>query len=170
MKKFILGAILLFSVLGFSQNLKKLDEKNGFRQYKFGMSVDSIPNLKLIETSKNGFSKYYDKTDEVKKIGDFNVDRIVYGFYKDKLDIVMIYIKSYGNSKGILGVFETQYGKGYQANRYMEDYTWFGKTITLSYDENSLTNDSKIFIYTNQFTSEKAEDKKISEEKAKNEI
>jgi hypothetical protein len=170
MKKLILGAILLFSILGFGQNLKSLDEKNGFRDFKFSMSIDLFQNFKLIETSKDGFSKYYEKTDEVKKIGDYDTDRIIYGFYKDKLYIVMIYIKSYSNSKGILGIFESQYGKGYQANRYMNDYTWFGKTITLSYDENSLTNDSKIFLYTNQFDIEKAADKKASQEKAKNEI
>lgn len=168
MKKIMLIAIVLITSFSFAQNLKALDEKNGFRNLKFGMSIDSLKNSKIIESHK--YQKYYIKTDENLKIGDFDVKAISYGFYKGHLDFILIEIVGYSNSRGIKGVFESQYGKGYQSNEYIEKYYWFGNNVSLCYDENSLNQNSKIMISTKMYNKEKEADKKAIEEKAKSEI
>jgi len=151
-----------------AQNKKMLDEKNGFRELKFGMSIDSVSNLKLIDG--NGISKYYEKTDDKLTIGDYAIESITYGFYKGKLSFIMITTVGYANSKGVLNLFTTQYGKGYQSNQYIEEYWWFGKTVSLNYKENSINNNGKIIMSTNIFDDEKAADKKAATEKAKNDL
>ncbi len=167
--KLVLLAISMLTMMTLSaQNKKMLDEKNGFREFKFGMNADSIPNLKLVES--DGFCNYYEKTDEKLKIGDYDVKSITYGFYRGKLDFIFIEIKGYNNSRGILNIFESQYGKGYQSNPYIEKYYWFAKTVTLSYDENSINNNANIIIHSKMFDDIKKTDKKTAEEKAKSDL
>lgn len=167
-KLFLLFISVLTSTSLSAQNKKALDEKNGFRELKFGMSIDSISNLKLIDG--NGISKYYEKTDDKLTIGDYTVESITYGFYKGKLSFIMITTVGYTNSRGILNLLVTQYGKGYQPNQYIEEYWWFGKTVSLNYKENSINNNGKIIMTTNIFDEEKAADKKAATEKAKNDL
>ena len=169
MKKILLLlTITLLSLTSFGQSEKQLDEKNGFRELKFGTHIDSISNLKLIEDGVN--NKYYEKTDEKLKIGEYDLKRITYGFYKGRLSFILIEANGYTNSKGILDIFTSQYGEGYKSNKYIEKYYWFGKTITLTYDENSINHNSKISISTDIFDKEKKEDKKSSNEKAKSDL
>lgn len=101
---------------------------------------------------------------------DYTVESITYGFYKGKLSFIMITTVGYTNSRGILNLLVTQYGKGYQPNQYIEEYWWFGKTVSLNYKENSINNNGKIIMTTNIFDEEKAADKKAATEKAKNDL
>ena len=82
----------------------------------------------------------------------------------------MITTVGYTNSRGILNLLVTQYGKGYQPNQYIEEYWWFGKTVSLNYKENSINNNGKIIMTTNIFDEEKVADKKAATEKAKNDL
>lgn len=165
-------AVLVISVLITnaltSQNKKILDEKNGFRELKFGVSIDSVSNLNLVEDA--GLDKYYEKTNDKLTIGDFVVKSIHYGFYKGRLDLVIIKTVGYTNSKGVLAVFENQYGSGYKSNQYIEKYYWFGKTVTLTYDENSINNNATIFMSSKMFAELRKADEQAATNKAKNDL
>jgi hypothetical protein len=170
MKKIIiaLNALILITNFSIAQNLKNLDNKNGFRDLTFGTKIDSISDLKLVGSS--GYDNFYKKVDEKLKIGEYDIESITYVFYKNKFRAVMIKSKGYVNSRGILNFLSEQYGKGSKNNQYIEEYWWFGKTISLHYDENSITNDSKIYMDTNIFDKERELDKKESQEKAKSDF
>lgn len=146
------------------EKLTALDAKNGFRTYHFGDDVSTIPNLKEIE--KDGDTKFYNKTDENLKIGDANLKDIVYGFYKGKLYIVMINTKGLVDSRKVYDALASQYGGGYQSNKYLEKYYWFGDKVTGSYDENTLTHDALISFSSTEISKQKAADKKQAAQKA----
>lgn len=167
MKRLILGLLLLFSVMSFSQRLKDLDDKNGFRDDLFGTPVESFQNLALIQESKDGYNKVYTKTDEDFSVGNIEIFEVWYFFYKGRLETIGFKTKGYTNSDGILDILKANYGNGSQANRHIEEYFWHGKTIRLHYDENSLSNDAQVFMSTNVYEAEKEKDQQESIKKAK---
>jgi hypothetical protein len=140
----------------FGQNQKALDDKNGFRDAIFERPFDSFKDLINVEKD------FYTSTSEDLKLGNFQMDQVAYSFYKGQLYIIVIKTKGYTNSRGILKILQTAYGKGYQDNEYIESYSWFGKRVAMAYDENSPTNDATIFMWSVKLS----DLKKLDEEKA----
>jgi len=167
MKHLLVGIFLLVAITSLGQNKKKLDEKNGFRDDIFGTPIESYKNLVEVDKTKDGFEILYKKTDENLSLGNVELLSITYTFYKGKLDAILLTTKGYTNSRGILDILISNYGNGYQSNRYIEDYFWFGKKVVMSYSENSLTNDATVFIATKENDKEKENDKKESIKKVK---
>lgn len=166
MKHLLLGA-LLFSIMSFSQNVKDLDTKNGFRNDIFGTPVESYNTLVVLEKSKDGYSVFYKKSDEILTLGNIEISDVYYSFYKGKLESISFSSKGYINSKGILDILKANYGVGSKPNQYIEKYYWFGKTVVMSYAENSINHDAKVYISTNVNKAEQEKDKKESIEKVK---
>jgi len=162
--------ISLMSALVYGQNLKALDEKNGFREYKFGIDTSAIPNLKLTETDNTGLTRFYEKTDEKLSIGDAEIESIAYGFYKGQFYSVLIKTKGYSNSKALLEMMRELYGKGYQSNQFIETYIWFGKLVNASYDENSITRDATVYFTSKSIQEQKKKDADERKKKAKGEM
>jgi hypothetical protein len=160
--------MVALSTVSFAQNLKKLDEKNGFRDAVFG--TDTTVYNDLVEVERDGNTIYYKRSSENLVVGDFQLETVTYGFYKGKLSTIIVSTKGYSNSRGLLQVFNTQYGRGYQDNRYMEKYTWRGKNVLMSYNENSATNDANIFMWSKQLSDQEALDKKNAASKAAGDI
>jgi hypothetical protein len=165
---FLTVFMVALSTVSFAQNLKKLDEKNGFRDAVLGSDTTSFNDLVVVE--KEGNSVYYKRTGENLTVGDFTLDAVTYGFYKGKLSTIIISTKGYTNSRGLLQIFNTQYGRGYQSNRYIEKYSWSGKNVIMSYNENSATNDANIFMWSKQLSDQEALDKKNAASKAAGDI
>lgn len=160
--------LLLFLTVGFfarAQSTKDLDEKNGFREMKFGTPIDSFKGLKIIEES--GDYIFYEKENDAKNIGDFQLETIYYGFYKGWFYVVVLETPGYSDSRGILGTLEELYGKGYQSNPYIEKYYWFGKKVTASYDENSVTKKATVRLSSKIIADRIDADKKEQQKKAK---
>jgi hypothetical protein len=162
MKTILLSTVLmLFTTASFCQTLNALDEKYGFREAIFEMPKASFKNL--VEVEKG----FYTSTSENLTLGEYQIDKIVYKFYKDQLSLIMIKTKGYTNSTGILKILQTAYGKGYQSNEYVEEYSWRGSRVYMGYDQNSITDDATIIIWSNKLMDlEKAERKKANEEAA----
>lgn len=167
---------LMMCLVGMSYGQKELDDKNGFRELTFGDRLGSIPNLILIEnlTTSNSNYKYYQKTDEKLMIGDFTIKSIIYGFYKDDLDVILIVFKTNDsiNSRGVLDVFENQYGKGFQSNKNVEKYFWYGDYVCMLYSENNITHNSSVYLHSKRSDYQLSKDKRrllesLSEEKQK---
>ena len=145
---FPLIVLLLMEVNLVAGSLSDLDIKNGFRNVKFGNDFSSFKNLKLIE--KDQIYKIYLKTNEDLKMGEYQLNKIAYFFHKNKLAIIMIEIKGYSNSRGFLDLLKIAYGDGWQPNQYIETYYWDGSIVHMTYDENSITHNSTIFIKSNE--------------------
>lgn len=162
-KLMMMALLMCFGFNSFGQNLKKLDEKNGFREVKFNTGIKSIPNLQFIGNGEPNI-KFYKKTNEILMIGDYKLKSITYVFYKEILCGIIIETEGYSNSRGILDLIKSLYGDGYQSNEYIEQYYWFGDIVTLSYEENLITNDAAIIFKSKKIIEQQNEDKK---EKAK---
>ena len=167
--RFMLLSLALFTWVGAAdiahaiskgKGLKALDAKYGFRDGSFGMLISStnFQGAKLVEDG--GDTKFYSRPHDKMTIGGAELDQIVYGFYKGKLGYVHIETKGYLNSRALLEVLQKAYGPGYKSNRYIEKYHWFGKKVSMTYDENSITDDAGVFLSSRLIREEEAQDKK----------
>ncbi|GAB2954557.1 hypothetical protein GCM10027048_20010 [Hymenobacter coalescens] len=140
--------------------LTKLDTKYGFRDLKFGTTVASVKGLALLE-SKGGMRVYTRVTDS-KKVGNFQVSRILYYFYRGQLSSIRLDTKGYLNSRGVLAAFQGLYGPGEQDNEYIEEYSWVGDRVVMNYEENSVSNNATIYLFSRSML----ERQRVDEEKA----
>lgn len=162
MKKLILFT-LVFSIcqFSFSQRCPKLDQKNGFRNYIFGVYLNNFPNLRPLK-DKN----WYYALNEDKKIGDYTVKMISYYFYKSQLAYIIIDVEGQVNSQGVLSVLQKAYGYGHKSNEYIEEYGWLGNVASMIYDENSVTHNATITIQNNALTKQEEAEKQEADKKA----
>lgn len=171
MKKILLlVAFLCFNVSLIAQNVKALDAKNGFRDFKFGDDISTFKDLIEIETSNDGNTKVYQISDDKLAIGTSELEKINYSFYKDKFFAVSIKTRGYSNSRGVLRALQELYGKGTQENRYMDNYMWVGSKVFATYDENSVTNDASIFFLSATIATQRTLDEQESAKKATDDL
>lgn len=148
--------LLLLCALALAGSKADLDAKYGFRDVKF----ESAPfeGATLVEDS--GTFKCYQRPSDDLKVGNVVLKELVYCYYKDALATVFISTEGYSNSRGFLDVLTAAYGEGYQSNRYIERYYWFGSRVTLSYNENSSTNNAQIMMSSSIVAKKKEADDK----------
>jgi hypothetical protein len=169
MKKILLIVTIILSNSIIAQNLKALDDKNGFREYKFGDTITKFTNLKVIESNKDSTNVFYKRTDDKLTIGEYEVE-LIYGFYKGQFSTLFIKTKGYTNSRGVLKTLIELYGKGFQDNKYIEKYSWTGNLVRLSYDENSATNNASTLMYSLGISAKKKNDEQEKVNKAKGDM
>jgi hypothetical protein len=171
MKKILFFSVFLcLSVSLIAQNLKALDTKNGFRDFKFGDDISTFKDLVEIEIGKDGLTKFYSITDDKLAIGTSELEKISYGFYKDKLFAITIATKGYSNSRGVLKALQELYGNGTQENRFMEKYTWWGSKVWAFYEENSITKNAQIMFLSKPIVDQRTQDEKENAKKASDDL
>ena len=139
------------------------NEPDGFRGIKWGTNISELPEMSLSED--RGDSKFYLRKGDKLKIGDADIDRISYGFYKGRFNKLFIIYKGSLNFTKLKDIFFAQYGQGSKPNRFMEQYYWVGETVSISFEHSEITKEGKIFYTYDPISNEKGEDRK---EKAKN--
>jgi hypothetical protein len=126
MRKLLL--VILFPLLAVSQNTK-LDQKNGFDQFKFGSSPSEYKNL-AIEIDE-GDSKLYSVAGSSIVIDGIEYDYIRITFTKNKLSAISMRTKnSTGNT--LLTNLKSSYGEPKFVAK-AKHYEWKGNTIQLVY-------------------------------------
>ena len=142
--------LFFFSLLFFlslkAQNIKKLDEDYGFKGFVFETGVEKYNNMKLIDNDGN--YTYYKYELDTLKINDCKLKEISYGFYKNKLYWISIKTGDYRDSKAILKILETMYGKGRKFNEYSETYGWEGEKVKMAYNQNTFNKNAIINIWS----------------------
>lgn len=163
MKKLLFfSCLILITTTGFGQNVKALDAKYGFREAIFETPKSAFKNL--VESEKNIFTS----TTENLNLGNYKLFEVAYKFYKGQLEMIMIKTKGLVNSKGVLKIFQTAYGMGYQEKKYVEKYLWRGEKVQLIYEQNSITHDANITLWSKKLMNlEDLEKKKSNAEAAK---
>ena len=138
--------IVLLSLLSFStksQNLKSLDDKNGFRDVKFEAPTSSIKGLVKIKIHPSFADEYpnydgYTKTGEDLRIGKCILKEVQYWFYKNQLcDINITLPNDYSNAMDILKIFEVAYGpaeKEEKAYGKWIEYHWRGEKVQINFE------------------------------------
>ena len=135
-------AVLLITYLVVSGSQK---ESADFRGIKWGSNIADLPNMKLL--AEDGALKFYEKGDDRKEIGPVEVDKIVYGFYKDRFYTVMIYYHSPVNFNRIRDTLSESYGKPFQASESEKKLFWNGEQVNLSLNFDDATNTGRIAYF-----------------------
>jgi hypothetical protein len=142
-------------------SLAYLDYKNGFRDLTFG----DPPKAGMVLREDSGDSKCYLRPSDDLSIGGAELSEIVYGFYKNRLHAVRMITRGYSNSRALLDVLRQAYGPPRRPNQFMENYRWRGSMVTVTYDENSITREADIWLFSEPLIAEQEADKKAKARK-----
>jgi hypothetical protein len=173
-KQLLLIYLLFTSLLTFGQaaagTLEKLDEKYGFRDVKFETPVAKVPGLKLYYNDVKRHTKIYKRPTDKMMIGKYSLASVEYEFYKGVLSSVTIRTKGYINSTGVLKAFQELYGPGSQDNEYIEEYRWSTEKVLMNYEQNSITDDAIIYIWSVPMMDKSREDEAVDAQKATSDL
>jgi hypothetical protein len=105
----------------------------GFRGMLWGSENSSFPDLVYDSTDPNhGGIKFYTKKDENLHIGNFVAEKIIYGFWHDKLCSVGVFVEGNVNWEGLkLAAFEKF---GSQPDSHLDSFYWSNDTTIISLD------------------------------------
>ena len=160
MKQPVLLILLLAVALsGFTQDdLTELDKRNGFKNIKMGMHIDSVMGSKFkkdFHEKGHHAAKLYEVINpENATIGEVAVNKIEVKTYKDLIyEISVITVKDSRLMKGMEGAL----GKPIYDVRN-ESYTWLGKNLTLKFRQASKK--SLELLYTSALVKQMMEEDK----------
>lgn len=136
-----------FATTPTADGLQQLDRTYGFRDAMFETPISAFRNLVLVDAT--GHTKIYRRTTDSYQIGQAQAASILYYFYKGKLITVRLTTQGDANSRGMLEAFADLYGPGYQANDHVEKHVWQGEKVYLGYEQNTLTNNATVYIWSN---------------------
>ncbi len=125
-------------------SLAYLDAHNGFRELTFG----EPPAPSMVLANEVGAKQYYTRPDDNLSLGAAHLEPLLYGFYKQRLQTVLIQTKGAANSHAIFEELQRAYGPGTQPDPSQPRYTWRGRRVSVSYQENASTHDAEIWFHS----------------------
>ena len=138
-----IGTVLLIGYLLLSTTAK---EPADFRGIKWGSPTADLRDMKLL--AEDGDLKFYEKTNDRMQIGDADVERIVYGFYKDRFYNVMIYFSSPASYNRIQETLSDTFGEPFQPNESEKKLFWNGERVNLLLHFDEATNTGRVtYLY-----------------------
>ncbi len=112
-------------------------ELEGFRGINWGTDLSMLSDMVPSEadSSSSEINTYLRNGDEL-TIGAASLERIEYGFWKDKFCGVKVVTKGYSNWTGFRDVMFEKFGKGDLTTKGQEEYFWSGEktNMVLQYD------------------------------------
>lgn len=137
-----------FALFGQSK-YAKLDEKFGYKDLKFEMSetdfASKVKNRKL-ESKEEGLTKYLITDIGYQKVGSCELETVVATFFEKQLLSIDIKTKGSVNSGCFYDAIVSQFGKGFQSNKYIEEYGWIGEKVFALFSKNSVTDDGDFYM------------------------
>lgn len=116
------------------------NEPDNFRGIKWGADLGKLPEFKEVK------KQTYEKKHEKMKIGDADLDKVLYVARKDEFYAVMIFYNNPINYLILKEVLFGVYGEVEQVCplRELEIYLWHGKNVNIEYNYNYKTNKGSI--------------------------
>ena len=164
---------LFLSTITHSQNIEKLDEKNGFKDFKLGDSFYKWENELTLQGTKNNVKTYKYNGTCCNTVYEYPLESILLDFADNKLVIISLLHKSvpesgsyskldiskiYSKLIDSFGVFSTKD----TSNSSKVFMYWFGKKVDLlyvwTYLGASVGQNYEIFIYDKAFLDKKTSD------------
>ncbi len=144
-KAYILLTLLLSSFNINSQTINKLDEKNGFREFKFGTPYSAWASQLIIIRNSNGISQYNYKGNCCQSFMGVKIDGIALEFDNNKLSTITLMfdnnnatdvsykLKEYSNIKDkIVEEFGEPRKSNSNTNEGKIDDYWIGAKIAMN--------------------------------------
>ena len=117
-------------------------EPGDFRGMKWGVNIRDLQGMELM--AEEGDLKFFERTNDPTKLGDAEVDKVIYGFYKDRLYNVMIYFRSPSNFTKLEAMFSNELGKPFQPNTSEKKLFWNGEDVNLLLNFDEASNNGRI--------------------------
>lgn len=138
--------LLLTTFTAFSQNLAELEKRNGFKDIKLGMIIDSLKGIKLKKEFKERDefpAKLYSvEGDEYAKIGEAKVSKVDVKAYKDLIYEINVITNK---DPRLMKALESIYGKAdYDLKR--ETYFWKSENLVLKFRSHSKSQLELVYI------------------------
>jgi hypothetical protein len=137
LRTLLVVTLSLSGYIAISQNISELEKRNGFKDIKLGMPVDSIKGIKLKKEfkEKDEFPArlYAVENPEYAKIGEVAIDKVEVKAYKDQL--YQIHVVADKDPR-LMKALESIYGRAdYDLKK--ETYFWKGQTLILKFKTHS---------------------------------
>jgi hypothetical protein len=134
--------------------------KLGSNIVKLGLNINDMHNLVFIGDLGDG-KKVYRMEGERMKIGDADIEMIMYGFYKDRLEDMQIHFRSSSNFKKLKEQLSQLCGPGHQPNPLVQTYHWYGEKFSLCLTYNRISDKGVIGYTFLPIYRERHEDRKL---------
>ena len=130
------------------------NEPDGFRNMKWGTSINEFKNLKLLKSAE---LKTYSKANEELIMGDIPLKFIHYDFWNNKLTRVSIRVeKGKTNFTNMVNVFKVKFGiPRYNQYSGSEVYSWDGTDTHITLDYSNKDNYTDILMLSPKVENEK---------------
>ncbi len=108
------------------------------KDIEWGANISDLPDMVLMKVVGDG-KEVYTREGEKMKIGDADIERVTYGFHKERLYEVKVHFRSFFNFVKLKEILFKLYGPGLQPSRFLESYHWYRKetSVVLTYTEKS---------------------------------
>jgi len=108
------------------------------KEIKWGANISDLPDMVLMKVVGDG-KKVYTREGQKMKMGDADIERVMYGFHKERFYELQIHFRSFFNFVKLKEILFKLYGPGLQPSRFLETYHWYGKetSVFLTYDGKS---------------------------------
>lgn len=123
---FFLAAFWAFTILGCSS--PSANEPVGFRGIKWGAKASSVSGLHQV--AGKGKLLLYEKSNDRLQMGKVKLNRVVYGFYKDRFYMGMAYFPSEG-FKGVREVITNQLGQPAKVDNDPSKLIWDSNDVSV---------------------------------------
>ncbi len=119
------------------------NEPVGFRGIRWGTHIEELLDMVPAYGIKTDIEenvadcKFYTKKNDNMKIGDSDINKIAYGFYKGRFYNVRIFVNNLENYSSIKQTIFQLYGNADRKVTGFEIYSWFGSNVDvrLSYSD-----------------------------------
>jgi hypothetical protein len=138
----LLGVLVALLVAGYMFLSGAKKEPADFRGIKWGTNIRELPNMKVL--AEEGDLKFLERENDGMKIDDADVEKIIYGFYKDRFYNVMIYYNSPLNFAKIRETLSREFGKPFQPVESEKKLFWNGEQVNLLLNFDDASNTGRI--------------------------
>lgn len=105
----------------------------GFRNMTWGSDISSFPDLVYDSTDpSHGGIKFYMKKNDNLQIGSATAKKIVYGFWRDKLFSVGVFVEGNINWEGLKSAAFEKFGS--QPDPYLDSFYWSNDKTIIALD------------------------------------
>lgn len=142
MKKIIVLIIFLLPITLYAYQ----NEPDGFRGIKWGTDIKTLKDMKLLDVDSK--DRFYSKKGDKMKIGNAKLENIIYRFWDNEFYAVMVNTKGSSNWTAFKKAVFEKFGKGYQGNEYIKEYSWRGQITIINLKYNEFSEEGTLILFS----------------------
>ena len=131
---------------------------------RWGTNIRDLPDMVLLGAIGGG-KRVYTRKGEKMKIGNVDLEAVMYGFYKDRLEDVQMHFRSSSHFAKLKEILFQMNGPGHQPVRSLETYHWYGKQVSIFLAYNPIIGKGAIGCTFMPILKEEQENRKLNQEK-----